>query len=85
MTTETLDSFITDVASLISSVDDEHEITNLVAEAAVCSVGRRLPAPPGGHPTIERAPVPLHTAPDKSWVTGVRGLEHRSTHTRALT
>jgi hypothetical protein len=32
MTTESLDSFITDMASLVCSIDDEYKITNLVAE-----------------------------------------------------
>jgi predicted metal-dependent enzyme (double-stranded beta helix superfamily) len=69
MTIETLDSFITDVASLVSSIDDEHKITNLVAErlSALLAGGYRLP-PEVTRPSNERhMTYPLYIAPDESW------------------
>jgi predicted metal-dependent enzyme (double-stranded beta helix superfamily) len=69
MTAETLDTFITDVASLVSSIDDEHKITSLVAErlSALLAGGYRLP-PEVTRPSNERhVTYPLHIAPDESW------------------
>jgi 3-mercaptopropionate dioxygenase len=69
MTAEALDTFITDVASLVSSIDDEYEITNLVAErmSALLAGGYRLP-PEVTRPSKERhVTYPLYIAPDESW------------------
>lgn len=69
MTAETLDTFITDVASLVSSIDDEHQITSLVAErlSALLASGYQLP-PEVTRPSNERhVTYPLYIAPDESW------------------
>jgi 3-mercaptopropionate dioxygenase len=69
MTTQTLDTFITEVASLVASTDDEQEITSLVAErlAALLAGGYRLP-PELTRPSSERhVNYPLFVAPDDSW------------------
>jgi YD repeat-containing protein len=49
-------TFSDDVGLVVSSTDDEHEITRAGCDAAVRSAGRRLPASAGGHATIARAP-----------------------------
>jgi predicted metal-dependent enzyme (double-stranded beta helix superfamily) len=69
MTTETLEAFIADVASVVDSTDDEHEITELVAErlSALLAGGYRLP-PELTRPSNERhVNYPLYIAPDDSW------------------
>jgi predicted metal-dependent enzyme (double-stranded beta helix superfamily) len=69
MTTQTLDTFITEVASLVASIDDEQEITSLVAErlAALLAGGYRLP-PELTRPSSERhVNYPLFIAADDSW------------------
>ena len=69
MTAEALDTFITDVASLVRSIDDEHEITSLVAArmSALLAGGYRLP-PEVTRPSNERhVTYPLYIAPDESW------------------
>jgi hypothetical protein len=84
MATRILDTFITDVASVLSSTDDEHQITELVAErlSALLASGYRLP-PDVTRPSSERHVTYPHRSRRKL-VTGVRGLEPRSTHTRAF-
>jgi predicted metal-dependent enzyme (double-stranded beta helix superfamily) len=69
MTAETLDTFISDVASLVGSIDDEHKITSLVAErlSALLAGGYRLP-PELTRPSNERhVTYPLYITPDESW------------------
>lgn len=68
-TTETLDTFITDVTSLVGDVDDEYQLTSLIAErlSALLAGGYRLP-PEFTQPSNERhLNYPLHIAPDESW------------------
>jgi hypothetical protein len=68
MTTESLDSFITDVPSLVCSIDDEYKITNLVAEqlSALLAGGYRLP-PEVTRPSNERhMRSPRYIAPTKA-------------------
>ena len=83
----TLDTFIKDVASLVSSIDDEYEITKRVAErlSALLASDYRLP-PEVTRPSNEHhVTYPLYIARHGQLVTGVRRLERRSTHTRART
>ncbi|MFC6080191.1 cysteine dioxygenase family protein [Sphaerisporangium aureirubrum] len=66
---KTLDTFIGDVASLVGSIDDEHEITKRVAAllSALLAGGYRLP-PEVTRPSDEHhVTYPLHIAPDDSW------------------
>ncbi|MEO3810956.1 hypothetical protein ABGB17_18305 [Sphaerisporangium sp. B11E5] len=66
---ETLDTFIEDVASLVSGIEDEHEITSRVAArlSGLLAGGYRLP-PELTRPSDERhVTYPLHIAPDGSW------------------
>ena len=66
---DTLRAFIDDVAAVVATTDDEHEITTLVAErmAALLADGYRLP-PECTRPATDRhVNYPLHIAPDKSW------------------
>jgi predicted metal-dependent enzyme (double-stranded beta helix superfamily) len=69
MRAETLDTFIEDVASLVSSTGDEYEITKRVAGrlSALLASGYRLPPeftrPSGEH----HVTYPLYIAPDDSW------------------
>jgi predicted metal-dependent enzyme (double-stranded beta helix superfamily) len=69
MSAETLDTFVTEVESLVRSIDDEYEITSRVAErlSALLAGGYRLP-PQLTHPSSERhVTYPLYIAPDESW------------------
>jgi 3-mercaptopropionate dioxygenase len=69
MSANTLDGFITDVASLVDGVDDEYEITKQVAErlSALLASDYRLP-PELTRPSSERhVNYPLYIAPDDSW------------------
>ncbi len=69
MASQTLDTFITDVASLVTSIDDEHELTDAVAQrlSALLAGGYRLP-PELTRPSNDRhVNYPLHIAPDDSW------------------
>jgi predicted metal-dependent enzyme (double-stranded beta helix superfamily) len=64
-----LQTFIDDVAHLVDTVDDEHEITKLVAEklSALLAGDYRLP-PELTRPAAEHhVNYPLHIAPDDSW------------------
>src|ERR687891_198144 len=66
---QTLDTFIEDVASLVSSIDDEYEITKQVAArlSALLAGDYRLP-PEVTRPSNERhVTYPLYIAPDDSW------------------
>ncbi|MFI9550947.1 hypothetical protein [Nonomuraea endophytica] len=66
---KTVDTFIRDVASLVSAIDDEYEITKLVAErlSALLAGGYRLP-PEFTRPSDDHhVTYPLHIAPDDSW------------------
>jgi 3-mercaptopropionate dioxygenase len=69
MTTENLAAFITDVTSLVSSIDDEHEITNHVAQrlTALLAGDYRLPAEFTRPSDDHHMTYPLHIAPDESW------------------
>lgn len=69
MKDEILGRFIADVTSLVTTVHDEHELTNSVAEllSALLASGYRLPAElmrPAGDRHVN---YPLHIAPDGSW------------------
>jgi predicted metal-dependent enzyme (double-stranded beta helix superfamily) len=64
-----MDTFIEDVAALVSSIDDEYEITDQVAArlSALLASGFRLP-PEVTRPSDERhVTYPLYIAPDDSW------------------
>src|SRR3954451_16565365 len=64
-----LDTFIEDVASLVSSIDDEYEITNQVAArlSDLLAGDYRLP-PEVTRPSNEHhVTYPLYIAPDNSW------------------
>jgi predicted metal-dependent enzyme (double-stranded beta helix superfamily) len=68
VTVEGLDAFITDVASVVHSNDDEHMITELVAErlSALLASPFRLP-PELTRPSSDRhVNYPLYLAPDES-------------------
>jgi predicted metal-dependent enzyme (double-stranded beta helix superfamily) len=69
MTAETLDTFITDVASLVGSIDDEHKITSLVAVrlSALLAGGYRLPPELTRTSNERHVTYPLYIAPDESW------------------
>jgi len=69
MTAEELDTFIADVAAWVHAIDDEHEITALVAERLerLLASDYRL-APEVTRPSEERhVTYPLYIAPDQSW------------------
>jgi len=69
MRTENLDTFIKDVASLVSSIDDEYEITNQVAAqlSGLLASDYRLP-PEVTRPSNEHhVNYPLYISPDDSW------------------
>jgi 3-mercaptopropionate dioxygenase len=64
-----LQTFIDDVARVVSSTDDEHEITRRVAKrlSELLAGGYRLP-PELTRPSPERhVTYPLYIAPDNSW------------------
>jgi predicted metal-dependent enzyme (double-stranded beta helix superfamily) len=64
-----MDTFIEDVASLVGSIDGEHEITNQVAAllSGLLASGYRLP-PEVTRPSNEHhVTYPLYIAPDDSW------------------
>lgn len=66
---QTLDAFIDDVASLVSGIDDEYEITKRVAEqlSDLLTGDYRLP-PELTRPSNEHhVTYPLYIAPDDSW------------------
>lgn len=69
MTTATLDTFITDVASLINSTDDEDKITKLVADrlSALLASDYRLPTELTRPSSDHHVNYPLYIAPDDSW------------------
>jgi predicted metal-dependent enzyme (double-stranded beta helix superfamily) len=68
-TLTTLDTFIEDVASLVGSIDDEHEITEQVAErlSDLLAGGYRLPAQLTRPSDDHHVTYPLYIAPDDSW------------------
>ena len=66
---QTMNTFIEDVASLVSGIDDEYEITNQVAArlSGLLAGGYRLP-PEVTRPSNEHhVTYPLYIAPDDSW------------------
>jgi 3-mercaptopropionate dioxygenase len=69
MSAATLDAFITEVESVVSRTDDEHEITELVAErlSALLAAGYRLPREFTQPKSDHHVNYPLHIAPDESW------------------
>ena len=65
----TLQTFIDDVAHLVGTTDDEHEITKLVAErlSALLASDYRLPPELTRPSTEHHLNYPLYIAPDNSW------------------
>ncbi|MFG1941353.1 hypothetical protein [Nonomuraea sp. NPDC048826] len=66
---DTLDAFIEDVASLVRSVDDQYEITKLVADrlSGLLADGYRLPQEVTRPSAEHHVTYPLYIAPDDSW------------------
>jgi 3-mercaptopropionate dioxygenase len=75
-----MDTFIEDVASLVSRIGDEYEITKQVAArlSDLLAGDYRLP-PEVTRPSNERhVTYPLYIAPDDSWsLASVRHAAHR--------
>lgn len=69
METDRLQPFIDDVERLVRSIDDEHEITQRVAErlSALLAGGYRLPAQATTASSERHVTHPLYIAPDDSW------------------
>ena len=69
MTAESLDRFITDVASFVRATQDEHQVTKLVAErlSALLASSYRLPEDVTRPSSERHLTYPLHIAPDDSW------------------
>jgi 3-mercaptopropionate dioxygenase len=66
---DTLDTFITDVASMVETVTDEHEITKRVAArlSELLASGYQLPADVTRPSADKHVTYPLYIAPDDSW------------------
>ena len=64
-----LQTFIDDVGLVLSSTDDEHEITARVAErlSALLAGGYRLPPEVTRSSSVRHMTYPLYIAPDDSW------------------
>lgn len=64
-----LQTFIDDVGLVVSSTDDEHEITARVAErlSALLASGYRLPPEVTRASSERHVTYPLYIAPDESW------------------
>lgn len=69
MSTDTLEAFITDVASVVAETDDEHEITERVAPllSGLLASGYRLPAEVTRPSPDRHVNYPLYIAPDDGW------------------
>jgi hypothetical protein len=80
-----LQTFIDDVGLVVSSTDDEHEITKRVAERLpdLLAGGYRL-SPEVTRPSpVHHVMYPLYIAPDSSWSMASRGLGRWSANPRA--
>jgi 3-mercaptopropionate dioxygenase len=66
---QTVDTFITDVASLVAGGDDEYEITEQVAArlSGLLASGYRLPSEVTRPSNEHHVTYPLYIAPDDSW------------------
>jgi 3-mercaptopropionate dioxygenase len=69
MEPDRLQTFIDDVGLVVSSTDDEHEITARVAErmSALLAGGYRLPPEVTRASSMRHMTFPLYIAPDDSW------------------
>ncbi|MFG6193407.1 hypothetical protein [Nonomuraea sp. JJY05] len=69
MKPDRLRTFIDDVGLVVSSTDDEHEITARVAEllSALLAGGYRLPVEATRASSARHVTYPLYIAPDDSW------------------
>lgn len=69
MQRDRLQTFIDDVGAVVSSTDDEHEITTRIAEllSALLADGYRLPPQVTRASSTRHLTYPLHIAPDESW------------------
>jgi 3-mercaptopropionate dioxygenase len=69
METDRLRAFIDDVALVVRSTDDEHEITARLSElmSALLADGYRLPAEVTRSSPERHLTYPLYIAPDESW------------------
>jgi predicted metal-dependent enzyme (double-stranded beta helix superfamily) len=69
MDADRLQSFIDDVGLVVSSTDDEHEITARVGRrlSALLASGYRLPPEVTRASSVRHVTYPLYIAPDDSW------------------
>jgi predicted metal-dependent enzyme (double-stranded beta helix superfamily) len=69
MEADRLQTFIDDVGLVVSSTDDEHEITARVGElmSALLASGYRLPPEVTRASSVRHVTYPLYIAPDESW------------------
>jgi 3-mercaptopropionate dioxygenase len=69
MEADRLETFIDDVGLVVSSTDDEHEITKRVAKrlSELLAGGYRLPLEVTRPSPVRHVTYPLYIAPDDSW------------------